>query len=804
MRIFVTLFAVLCITAMGYSQVFDWEWQNPLPQGNNLVKVVALSPTNVLIFGNTSVILRTDNGGSSWSIKHPDTLQRNILSADFVDQNIGYLSGQSGLLMKTVDGGHTWQYLDGSVTVHMNDIDFFDADTGYAVGASGTMIKTTNGGTTWSNVTNPVTVAINTIFIQSPNNVFMATASGTSPRVNRSTDYGATWVEITPGGLTQTVWDIFFISQTHGWVATQNGGRVYRTTDSGTTWAETQVDPLIVPNTVKFKDTQTGFVTNNNNGNVYKSTDGGATWAPIAATTVRQNGFDFNGSTIWTAGNAGTMTKSTDDGTNYTELHSAVTTQQIRKIHFFNDLFGVAAGGSTSTSLNIGEVSKTTNGGTTWEVLPFNFGRIVYAFAAPTENIWYAATGVNKIFKTTDGGVTWVEQTSPLPGTTALWSMAFADVNTGYIGGASGSLIKTTDGGTTWTQITNSGFPSNQTIFDIGLQPDGSVTIVGGSATAIKSTDGGTTWTPMFVGAAGTYFAIKYKDQNIGFIGAGSKNLARTTDGGATWVLCNLPDQIASSASFWSFGFGFPNYVWTGAVGGEVLYSADGGVNWVVAKPLSSSTVYDMAVVGNDLWLSGNNGLLVKGFSDPSIPVELTAFSAANLNGTVVLNWSTATETNNSGFEIERKSAKSNWKNIGFITGNGTTTEPQAYSFGDKSPAAGVSYYRLKQIDFDGTFEYSREIEVSVGIPTVFAVEQNYPNPFNPSTVINYQIPTSEFVSLKIFNVIGKEVATLINKVQPAGEYSITFDADNLPSGLYLYRLEAGKYSKTMKMMLIK
>lgn len=804
MRIFVTLFAVLCITALGYSQVFDWEWQNPLPQGNNLVKVVALSSTNVLVFGNTSVILRTDNGGSTWSIKHPDTLQRNILSADFVDQNIGYLSGQNGLLMKTVDGGYTWQYLDGGVTVHMNDIDFFDADTGYAVGASGTMIKTTNGGTNWTNVTNPVTVAINTIFIQSPDNVYMATASGTSPRVNRSTDYGATWVEITPPGLTQTVWDIFFISPTNGWIATQNGGRVYRTTDGGATWVDSVVDGLIVPNTVKFKDTQTGFVSNNNNGNIYKSTDGGVTWAPIAATTVRQNGFDINGTTIWTAGNTGTMTKSTDDGTNYTELHSAITLQQVRRIHFFNSQFGVAAGGSTSTSLNIGEVSKTTNGGATWEVLPFNFGRIVYGFAAPTENIWYAATGLNKIFKTTDGGATWVEQASPLPGTTALWSMAFVNETTGYIGGASGSLIKTTDGGTTWTQITNSGFPGTQTIFDIGLQPDGAVTIVGGSATAIKSTDGGATWTPMFVGAAGTYFAIKYKDQNIGFIGAGSKNLARTTDGGATWNLCNLPDQIASTSSFWSFGFGFPNYVWTSAVGGEVLYSADGGVNWVVAKPLSSSTVYDMAVVGNDMWLSGNNGLLVKGFSDPSIPVELTAFSASIHNGQVVLNWATATEINNAGFEIEHKSANSNWKNIGFVNGNGSTTEPQSYTFADKSPVAGVNYYRLKQVDFDGTFEYSNVVEVSVGIPTVFAVEQNYPNPFNPSTVINYQIPSSEFVSLKVFNVIGKEIATLINEVQPAGNYSVTFDADNLPSGLYLYRLEAGKYSKTMKMMLVK
>jgi len=169
----------------------------------------------------------------------------------------------------------------------------------------------------------------------------------------------------------------------------------------------------------------------------------------------------------------------------------------------------------------------------------------------------------------------------------------------------------------------------------------------------------------------------------------------------------------------------------------------------------------------------------------------------------------TASEVNNGGFEIERKNAKwkmemGKWETIGFVNGNGTTTETQLYSFVDENITSGKYLYRLKQVDFDGTVEYSNEAEVTVTVPEKFELSQNYPNPFNPSTKIKYQIATSNPVSLKIYDVLGNEVASLINEVQPAGNYEVTFDARSLSSGTYFYKLQAGSFVKTKKMVLLK
>ncbi len=185
------------------------------------------------------------------------------------------------------------------------------------------------------------------------------------------------------------------------------------------------------------------------------------------------------------------------------------------------------------------------------------------------------------------------------------------------------------------------------------------------------------------------------------------------------------------------------------------------------------------------------------------VPVELSAFTA-NVNGTdVSLNWSTATETNNNGFEVQRKSGEG-FITIGFVRGKGTTTEVQNYSYTDSKLNVGSYSYRLKQIDFDGTFEYSNEINVDLTAPSVFALEQNYPNPFNPSTMISYSIPQNSFVTIKVYDIIGNEVATLVNQTQEAGKYDIRFDANNLSNGVYLYSIKTDNFTSTKKMILLK
>jgi N-acetylneuraminic acid mutarotase len=185
-----------------------------------------------------------------------------------------------------------------------------------------------------------------------------------------------------------------------------------------------------------------------------------------------------------------------------------------------------------------------------------------------------------------------------------------------------------------------------------------------------------------------------------------------------------------------------------------------------------------------------------------TVPVELTSFTAFIADGSVILNWSTATEVNNYGFEIERRK-NGEYYTIGFVEGKGTTTEPRQYSYIDKYSDAGIHFYRLKQMDFLGTFGYSDEIEVNVPLKN-FSLQQNYPNPFNPGTTITFSIPNKSFTSLKLYNIQGEEIATLVNEELLAGVHSFEWNAQNSPSGVYYYSLVADSKLQSRKMILIK
>ncbi len=185
-------------------------------------------------------------------------------------------------------------------------------------------------------------------------------------------------------------------------------------------------------------------------------------------------------------------------------------------------------------------------------------------------------------------------------------------------------------------------------------------------------------------------------------------------------------------------------------------------------------------------------------------PVELSSFSASIVNGSVNLMWTTATEKNNRGFEVQRKSAGSGYSVIGFVEGNGTVTTPNHYTYTDNSDIRGIYTYRLKQDDFDGKFTYSNEITVNVPAASDFVLQQNYPNPFNPSTMIKYSVPEASNVKLTMYDALGRQVKVLSNEYMEAGNYSYTLNADGLSSGVYIVRLSAGISNKVIKITLAK
>uniref|UniRef100_A0A832G6G1 T9SS type A sorting domain-containing protein n=1 Tax=Ignavibacterium album TaxID=591197 RepID=A0A832G6G1_9BACT len=465
-------------------------------------------------------------------------------------------------------------------------------------------------------------------------------------------------------------------------------------------------------------------------------------------------------------------------------------------------------------------------------------------------NIYAGTTGTARgIFKSTDGGETWTNVFST--GASNYLDIAFDPQNNVYVANSSNGLIISTDGGNSFTTIPSSTFGGNA-VNTVACGPNGLVLVGVTSGGVYRSTDYGTTFTQTFPGYSIVSLQFDNSIPDLVYAGASSTTLNgffRSTDGGITfssvlnpvnvWEIIQKQDGTLYTVTTTS---GYPvdkstdlGFTWTtvgntpAAIRGacldlvENIYAAGNGGVYKSTDGGASFTNFNLTFSSNKIIsyqnkilvaVSGttNGGIYV--YTDESIPVELTSFTAFVNENSVQINWSTAIETNNRGFEIQRsifpyEARNPVWEAVGFVNGNGSTTEPQNYSFVDEGLASGKYLYRLKQIDFDGTSEYSNEIEVEILAPTKFVLEQNYPNPFNPITIISWQSPVGSRQTLKVYDVLGNEVATLVDEYREAGRYEVEFNVaqvsrPELPSGIYLYKLTSGKFSTVRKMMLIK
>jgi len=192
------------------------------------------------------------------------------------------------------------------------------------------------------------------------------------------------------------------------------------------------------------------------------------------------------------------------------------------------------------------------------------------------------------------------------------------------------------------------------------------------------------------------------------------------------------------------------------------------------------------------------------GLNTNPLPVELTRFNASALESGVQLEWNTATETQNFGFDVERKCGSSDWTKIGFVSGHGTSATPRDYSYVDNGVVSGEMLYRLKQIDVAGTFEYSEVVTVDIKNLTAVVLEQNYPNPFNPSTTIHYRVRQAGNIRLTIVDLLGRDVTELVSGYQEAGTYAVQFNGTNLATGTYICRMQTPQGIQTRKLLLKK
>ncbi|MCK6603779.1 MAG: immune inhibitor A [Ignavibacteriaceae bacterium] len=269
-----------------------------------------------------------------------------------------------------------------------------------------------------------------------------------------------------------------------------------------------------------------------------------------------------------------------------------------------------------------------------------------------------------------------------------------------------------------------------------------------------------------------------------------------STNNGANWSYLSATSSKPASGSGKQVPAGIPMY--------DGLKS-----NWnleeVNLQPYAGQQIklrFELRTDGSivkDGWYLDDLGIFIYSL----VPVELTSFTAEKIDNAVKLSWSTKSELNNLRFDIQRLNPEG-WKTIGSTAGKGTTTEPSAYTFNDLNPLTGKNLYRLKQIDYDGTYRLFSSNEVYFEQPKTYSLSQNYPNPFNPSTKISFSLPLKEKVTLKVFNLLGAEVATLADGIFDAGEHSLSFNAGSLTSGVYFYEIKTESFAKRMKMMLMK
>ena len=479
------------------------------------------------------------------------------------------------------------------------------------------------------------------------------------------------------------------------------------------------------------------------------------------------------------------------------------TTENLRGVSFTDSDNGTVVGDNVT-------ILRTTNGGMTW-VSQLSGTTSSLRGVSFTDSVNGTAVGWDgTILRTTDGGSNWTQQSS---GTTVrLEGVSFTDKDNGTAVGFVGTILRTTNGGTTWTSP-NSGTGGDWS--GVSFTDVNNGTVVGSGGQILRTSDGGITWTLQLIGIHSWYTGVSFTDSANGTVTGEDGDILRTTDGGTTWTSqpTGFADEIITvGVCFTDVNNGTVvgyNYFFER---GLVLRTTNGGKDWT--EQTSGTTDWLNGVSFTDSYNGtavGYGGTILRTTNGGVIPVELTAFTASTSKGTVTLNWTTATETNNHLFEIERSIGDGQFTTIGYVEGHGTTTEIQSYQYIDNVSdiqATSLSY-RLKQIDYDGSFEYSEVVEVTNPAPTDFVLHQNYPNPFNPTTRIKYSIPSNvksetPKVSLKVYDILGNEVVTLVNEEKTAGSFNVAFDATSLPSGVYFYRLTMGSYAVTKKMLYLK
>lgn len=779
------------------------------------MKRVLLLLSVLALFSNTTAQWVSTSGPNETTIE-----SLNVNGTTLFAGTQGY-----GGIFRSNDSGLTWTKINNGLTNTYSVFSFCNIGTKIVVSSLNDVFISSNNGDLWQKIT-PVNNQAEIRGVGYDGTYLYATIAGTG--VARSNDEGLTWTISSSGISDKAIWTLF-VATNKLFIGTNTGG-VFSSTDKGSTWHEANTG-------ITNKSAIRSFALNGSNlyvtsywGGLYQSIDNGVTWSKnigLAPQAVRRI-YSF-GTYLFVSTDAG-IYKSTDQGATWSAANNGITSNYSNNfVGVGNNLFVAATGRGIYKSVNNGEqwiqsnagitnstiktlvrsgqnlfagayysggVHYTTNGGVGWNASYPSMSYVIQL--VNNNNEIYAATNGWGLYKTTDNCATWTRLSAGLTNQN-IYSVAVSGTKI-FVGTDNSGVYSTIDNGTTWIEVNNGLTNKNINM----LTFVGSNLFAATTGGVFISTNSGTSWTA--AGLAGKNIITLKANNNKLFAGTWGEGVYVSLDNGTTWT--QIKNGMTSLTIF-ALAFDNNNNIYA-ASAANVYSSKDGGATWVLKNEGLPYEVYSIEVVDNYLYAGTNSyGVWKRPLSEliaPSVPV-VTSATAITKTG-FAANWTAVTGATGYFLDVATNSTFTNFVN-GYNNkdvGNVTT-----YAVSGLTPNT-PHYYRVRAYNSAGVSASSNTINVTLvdikedEIPIEFSLEQNYPNPFNPSTTISYQLPTAGYVTLKVYDVLGREVATLVDENQVAGIYNSKFTTQNygLTSGVYFYTLKTGNYVQTNKMILVK
>ncbi|GMU87650.1 MAG: hypothetical protein AMXMBFR48_28910 [Ignavibacteriales bacterium] len=721
----------------------------------------------------------------SW-LKTVSGTDKTLRTVCFVDDTTGFAAGDASVIIYTSDGGITWSPLTSPVSgMKFYSIHFSNKKTGYITGSGGKILKTTNGGQEWFVAGWPADADFNSIAFTDTLTGYIVTGSG---ECYKTIDGGINW-SLKHTGSFMLLFDIQPVTSNLIFI-TGTGGSLARSSDAGDSWQIIPTGAFAALNGISFSDSLNGFICGDA-GTLLITSDGGETWHPIPGPS----------------------------SLTFTSVHSPAS-----GVAYISSEKGMIYRYSASDGWLEYEYAKAPN---------------LYAVAVPDNNLIQTAGEHGSIF-VSPGNSSFYDKSINMSG--SLRSIDYYLTTHGWICGDSGVVVRTTDGGYNWFTVSTG---TTVNLRGIAATGENSAVAVGENGLILLTTDGGSTWLIQNSFTTNHLNAIAFRGSSVyGTIAGSGGMMLYTDDRGYTWSRIHLP----FTTDLYAVRYYGLDYCVVAGDSGRILWSFDGGSVWSLPPPLNNYPYRGVAFGGlsnihfvsltqspavhqwgaqsgivtypifnaqysvnaiamldnNSGAAAADNGILLRRYYNPFIPVELVSFSAISSSSGITLTWKTATETNNSGFEVQRSVSEGEWKSLAFVNGTGTVVSSSEYIYIDDAPAQGLNRYRLIQKDFDGTVSVAGEAEAVFLKDNSFYLGQNYPNPFNPVTKISYIIPLPGHVSLLLYDALGRRIMTLVDEVRPAGASELLLNAEGISSGVYYYAMTSGGYTQYRKLMVVK